>query len=55
MKRTKERFGKFENYNDHNISSLKVFEGVDLGGRRIIKKIINLQKLIILKISLKIK
>ena len=30
MKRTKERFGKFENYNDHNISSLKVFEGEDL-------------------------
>ena len=30
MKRTKDRFGKFENYNDHNISSLKVFEGEDL-------------------------
>ena len=30
MKRTKERFGKFANYNDHNISSLKVFEGEDL-------------------------
>ena len=30
MKRTKERFGKFKNYNDHNISSLKVFEGEDL-------------------------
>ena len=30
MKRTKERFGKFANYNDHNISGLKVFEGEDL-------------------------
>ena len=30
MKRTKERFGKFQNYNDHNISGLKVFEGEDL-------------------------
>ena len=30
MKRTKERFGKFNYYNDHNISSLKVFEGEDL-------------------------
>ena len=30
MKRTKERFGKFSNYNDHNISGLKVFEGEDL-------------------------
>ena len=30
MKRTKDRFGKFEYYNDHNISSLKVFDGEDL-------------------------
>ena len=30
MKRTKDRFGKFEYYNDHNISGLKVFEGEDL-------------------------
>ena len=30
MKRTKERFGKFHYYNDHNISSLKVFDGEDL-------------------------
>ena len=30
MKRTKERFGKFNYYNEHNISSLKVFEGEDL-------------------------
>ena len=30
MKRTKERFGKFESYNDHNISGLKVFDGEDL-------------------------
>ena len=30
MKRTKERFGKFHCYNDHNISSLKVFDGEDL-------------------------
>ena len=30
MKRTKDRFGKFDYYNDHNISSLKVFDGEDL-------------------------
>ena len=30
MKRTRERFGKFNYYNDHNISSLKVFDGEDL-------------------------
>ena len=30
MKRTKDRFGKFEMYNDHNISGLKVFDGEDL-------------------------
>ncbi len=30
MKRTKDRFGKFHYYNDHNISSLKVFDGEDL-------------------------
>ena len=30
MKSTKDRFGKFEYYNDHNISSLKVFDGEDL-------------------------
>lgn len=30
MKRTKDRFGKFETYNNHNISSLKVFDGEDL-------------------------
>ena len=30
MKRTKDRFGKFEYYNDHNISGLKVFDGEDL-------------------------
>ena len=30
MKRTKDRFGKFEQYNDHNISGLKVFDGEDL-------------------------
>ena len=30
MKRTKDRFCKFEYYNDHNISSLKVFDGEDL-------------------------
>ena len=30
MKRTKDRFGKYEYYNDHNISGLKVFDGEDL-------------------------
>ena len=30
MKRTKERYGKYEYYNDHNISGLKVFDGEDL-------------------------
>ena len=30
MKRTKDRFGKFEMYNDHNISGCKVFDGEDL-------------------------
>ena len=30
MKRTRERFGKFNYYIDHNISSLKVFDGEDL-------------------------
>ena len=30
MKRTKERFGKLEMYNDHAISGLKVFDGEDL-------------------------
>ena len=30
MKRIKDRFGKFEYYNDHNISGLKVFDGEDL-------------------------
>ena len=30
MKRPKDRFGKFEYYNDHNISGLKVFDGEDL-------------------------
>ena len=30
MKRTKDRFGKFQLYNDKNISGLKVFDGEDL-------------------------
>ena len=30
MKRTKERFGKLEMYNDHGISGCKVFDGEDL-------------------------
>ena len=30
MKRTKERFDKFYYYSDHNITSLKVFDGEDL-------------------------
>ena len=30
MKRTKDRFGKLEYYNDNNISGLKVFDGEDL-------------------------
>ncbi len=30
MKRKKDRFGKNEYYNDHNISGLKVFDGEDL-------------------------
>ena len=30
MKRTKERFGKVEMYNDHGISGCKVFDGEDL-------------------------
>ena len=30
MKRTKDRFGKFQQYNDHHISGLKVFDGEDL-------------------------
>ena len=29
MKRTKERFGKLEMYNDHGISGCKVFDGED--------------------------
>ena len=30
MKPTKDRFGKFHYYNDHNISSSKLFDGEDL-------------------------
>ena len=30
MKRTKERFGKLEGYNQEGISGLKVFDGEDL-------------------------
>lgn len=30
MKRTKERFGKYDNYNKEGISGLKVFDGEDL-------------------------
>ena len=30
MKRTKDRFGQFQYYNDHHISGLKVFDGEDL-------------------------
>ena len=30
MKRTKDRFGKYEYYNDHNISGLKVYMNITM-------------------------